>query len=318
MKMFLKNIGLFFLPILLLSWPIDLFFSKVLAKNDSVNFGAGEYAVWNDIFAGQANAELAIYGNSRAWTQIDPVILADSLNHSAYNFGVDGHNFAIQLLRHRLYQKYNKKPELIIISVDFTTFQKQSELYNYYQFLPYMLWDSAIEKYTADYIGFTKFDYKIPLIRYAGELDLLKDLYKFGNKDNFTTRDRGFKAHQIAWNSDYDKALAKLKKLNAVLDEKLILLFQEFLLECQAKDIKLLMVHTPIHVVGQDFIENHEEVVASISNLAKSHEVAFLDYTKDELCFDKTYFYNSMHMNEKGVELFTVKLLNDIKKLGIL
>lgn len=312
MKVFIKNITIFFLPILLLSWPLDILISNFISERSSIDFGADEYTVWNDIYGGKLDTDIAIYGSSRAWTQIDPSIIKDNLGYSTYNFGVDGHNFSIQLLRHYLYQKYNKKPKLIILSVDFTTFQKRADLYNYYQFLPYMLWDDTIQEYTTDYVGFNKLDYIFPLIRYAGELGLIKNIYKFENQQNIVNRENGFRAHSIAWNDDLDKALAE-KPIKAELGEKLILLFKDFLSECREKNINVLMVHTPMHIAGQKFVENNQEANNLIANIAKEYNLEFLDYSKSEICLDKTYFYNSMHMNKKGVNKFTVQLINDIK-----
>ena len=36
---------------------------------------AGEMEVWNDIYYNNIDADLAIYGSSRAWVQINPEIL---------------------------------------------------------------------------------------------------------------------------------------------------------------------------------------------------------------------------------------------------
>jgi hypothetical protein len=38
-----------------------------------------------------------------------------------------------------------------------------------------------------------------------------------------------------------------------------------------------------------------------------------LDYTKDTLCLNKTYFYNYSHLNRTGAKLFSVKLARDIR-----
>ena len=37
-----------------------------------------------------------------------------------------------------------------------------------------------------------------------------------------------------------------------------------------------------------------------------------------DICYDTTYFYNAMHLNKIGAEIFSDTLANDIKRLGII
>jgi hypothetical protein len=39
----------------------------------------------------------------------------------------------------------------------------------------------------------------------------------------------------------------------------------------------------------------------------------FLDFTHDQICYNKTYFYNTTHMNIQGAERFTKELCQKIK-----
>lgn len=64
MKRVIKKIFLFYLPIILLSYPLDKSISNYLKQSNKCY---GEYEVWNDIYSGKINADIAIYGSSRAW-----------------------------------------------------------------------------------------------------------------------------------------------------------------------------------------------------------------------------------------------------------
>jgi hypothetical protein len=175
MKKFILKTLCFFLPAIILAYPLDFVMSYYLSQSKSY---PGEYEVWNDIYNANANCDIAIYGSSRAWVHIDPEILSDSLVNKAYNFGMDGHNFWMQYLRYLEHVKYNKKPSTIILSVDMFSLQKRNDLFQLDQFLPYMLWNSNIQEYTSSYIGYNKFDYYLPLIRYSGKykaLTLIKE-----------------------------------------------------------------------------------------------------------------------------------------------
>ena len=104
MTSFLRKISYFLIPFVLLTWPLDLFLSHNLKKSTK---HPAEYEVWNDIYSGQLNADIAIYGSSRAWVHINPEVLSQGLGKTVYNFGLDGQAFEIQYLRHIEYFKHN-------------------------------------------------------------------------------------------------------------------------------------------------------------------------------------------------------------------
>lgn len=315
MNLFLKRILLFILPIVLLAYPLDYTLSSYLAKQNSLSISAGEYSVWNDIYKGEINAEIAVYGSSRAWVQFNTPMLSDIFNNSSYNFGVDGHNFQLQYLRHLEYLKYNKPPKTIILSVDFATLQKRKDLYNYSQLLPYMLWNSEIYNYTKDYEGFSKTDYKIPLVRYMGEFNtLLKAVLP--NKDK-ERRIQGYAGRNTSWNNDFIKAQNDTKNKEYKIDSVTVNLFDKFLNTCKSSNIQVIMVYSPVYYEGFDFIENHQEIVDSFQVIANKHQLPFLDYTKSKISYNKALFYNSTHLNSKGADRFTNQLCKDVVNLKI-
>ena len=54
----------------------------------------------------------------------------------------------------------------------------------------------------------------------------------------------------------------------------------------------------------------------SIYLTEKYNNVIYLDYSTDSMCQDTTYFLNSSHLNKKGAEIFSAKLVRDIDSLG--
>ena len=104
MKRFLKNIGYFVLPIMFLSYAADVFLSSKL--KESKTHAGGEYSTWSDLYKGNLNANILIYGSSRAQVHVSPLIISDSLGRSCYNLGLTGHNFWAQYFRHKELLKY--------------------------------------------------------------------------------------------------------------------------------------------------------------------------------------------------------------------
>ncbi len=313
MKNFLTNILFFFIPILIVIYPLDYAMSYFLKQTNTY---PGEFEVWNDIYSSEANCDIAIYGSSRAWVHISPKILSDSLHKKVYNFGLDGHNFWLQYLRHLEFLKHNKKPETIILSVDIFSLEKEENLYQPDQFLPYMLWNSNFREYTSTYVGYDKMDYYIPLIRYSKKFSTLKLIIRniTKGKPSKRYREHGFLGMDREWSNDFDNAKAKMESYEIKTDLNTIALFERFIKECKDNDIELILVYTPEFIEGQKFTSNRDEVLQMYRDFSTKYSIKLYDYSADSISFNKTYFYNTGHLNKNGAELFSRDFAHKLKQ----
>ena len=304
------------LPIITIAYSTDIFISNNLKKSNL--YAHKEYATWNDILEGKVNAKVVIYGSSRAWVHINPTMIADSLNTTAYNLGIDGHSFWLQYLRHQLLLQNNKKPDLIIYSIDEFTLVKNPDLYNYEQFLPYMLWNTPIKKSTYSYNHFSLLDYCIPLLRYMGESNAVQTAVKMKkSKIINTARVRGYEGQELIWSKDLDEAKSRNVKIKAKIDSASVKLFENFIVDCAKNNIEVVFVYTPEYIEGQRLFENREEALNTFSSLSKKYNIKYFDFSKNFMCFNKIYFYNSLHLNKSGSELFTQQLIDSLIKSKI-
>jgi hypothetical protein len=311
MQKFIKKLFSLLLPALILLYPLDIALSSILKRS---NEHPGEYEVWNDIYDGNINTEIAIYGSSRAWVHVNPIIMEEITGKTAYNFGLDGHNFWLQYLRHLEYLKHNEPPKHIILIVDVFSLQKRSELYQLRQFLPYMLWNREIKTFTSSFAGFNSADYIIPFVRYAGQFEIFKGIFTkiLLGSNSKTYRIKGFKGMQKEWTSDFDEAKATMEFYTFTLNQESIDLFDQFIIECQKMNIDLTLVYTPEFIEGQSFIRNREYIISVFENFANQYGLRFLNYSDHELSHKKEFFYNVSHMNETGANEFTRVLTNDL------
>lgn len=310
---FLGRIFLFLLPVVLLAYPADVFISKNLEK--SVVHVAGEMIVWKDIYDGKINADIAIYGSSRAWVHFSPSILEDSLNLPAYNFGMDGLNFTFQYFRHKQYLKYNKKPKYIIISGDLFFFEEEDGFYNYSQIMPYMLFNRDYFKNRETFKVYNMFSYFIPLYRYSGQnSEILRALiYAFGLETEKPYRVKGYMGQDLEWTGDFEKAKKEKKQIEVNVNEKIKALFEQFIVECQADGIKVIIVYSPEYAGYREFVKNRSLITDTYKSIAEKYNLTFLDYSEDSISYDIGNFYNATHMNKKGSEMFIAKFASDIK-----
>lgn len=316
MKTFLVKFVIFISPFILFAYGLDVILSDILKK--SYGFADSEYSVWNDLYAGEINSDIVIYGSSRAWRHIDPTMISSSLKTTAYNLGINGHSFKSQYFRHTLLMKLNRKPKIIIQTLDVTGFEKVSDLYNPDQYLPYMLNNKEMK--VLENNGYDPIDYRLPMIRYFGKKEAFIEIIKIitSPNSNKAVRIKGYRSRDLVWNDDLLAAQQKLGSYRVESDSSIIHLFEEYLIECEKKNIQIVFVYTPEFIDGQNFVTNRSDIMSIYYAFSNKYNIPFFDYSNDSISFNKKYFYNSGHLNTKGAEIFTTKLINDLEKSQVI
>jgi hypothetical protein len=313
MKRSLIKVSVFFGMVTMLALALDSFLDtqmKQLKYEDA--------SVWNEISRGGIDADIIIIGSSRAATHIDPKLITDSTGKTCYNLGMMGHNFFLEYARYNFYLKYNKAPKLIILSLDYESLQRRPDLFNHTQFIAYLN-DAIIADATQQYVGFSKYDYQLPLLKYVGEQTLIFSLVKnyFYPQTNLPDRINGFYARDFQWNADVNKTLDTLKPYTVSPDRLSLDFFDAFLNRCKQQNIEVIFVHTPNHPLGQQKVLNRVQIIDLYQNYAQRFKIPFLDYAQDTMCMNKAYFMNSTHLNKYGADVFTRKFISDLEKLDL-
>jgi hypothetical protein len=314
MKNFISTLFLFLFPILIASYLADSFISNQLKKSNL--FGGYQMPMMNELTEGKIKSDILIYGSSRAAVHIDPKMIDNSTGLSTWNLGADGNNFLLQYYRHSQILKYNHKPKLIIHSLDIFAFNSYIKLFNSEQFIPFMLFNKDLFDINRKYEFFKIYDFLIPLIRYRGNQSAINhsiDIY-FNPQNNFIQRINGYKAEDKFWNNDFDNAKLKISKYKIDLNQELISLFETYIQECKNNKIKIIFVYSPEYIEGQKFILNRKDVFSLYTALSRKYSIPFYDFSNDSICLDKRYFYNSIHLNKTGANLFTNMLIDTLKK----
>jgi len=275
------------------------------------------YSEWNDIFNGSINADLIISGTSRAWVQISPRILDSSLHINTYNIGMDGSPFSMQFDRFRIYLQHNKKPRYVLQEVGYTsTLVKFNELPNPQQFLPYLS-DSSIWRITqGSNMPFSLTDRYFPLYKYNNEFPLVKEgLLSYFGKGVKSEKYKGYQGRDKTWDSSfyYFKLSNPQGKVFAVNPDA-VALFRQYLDFCKANDIKVVMVYPPAYFESLNYVVNKDEILDVYNKLSAEYNVPFLNYIDDSLNYSRANFYNSLHLNRAGSEIFSHKLAEQLKQ----
>lgn len=310
--LFLRQLLLFAGPILLLSWPADLILSSALKKTGLCE---GEYEVWEDIYQGRIDADIAVYGSSRAWVHIDPAVLQQHTGLSAYNFGIDGHGVWLQQLRHQEYQRHNPAPRVIILSLDFFIFSREKNaLYNYEQFLPYLRENKNLRQISNWYSVFSEADFSLPFYRYLGQWKLIvKYLESRLAQSSEPYRRRGFRGMDRAWDGSFEQHVAELGSYEAEIEPGAVALLDSLAAWCRDEGVQLIPVYSPEYIEGQRFVRNRAEVMSVFREFAARWNLPLLDFSREKICYDRRYFYNATHLNAGGARLFSEQLARALR-----
>ncbi len=312
MKKLIKRILLFLIPFLLIGFLLDVFVSKRMRM---IYFPSGEHEVWNDIYSHKITEPCLIYGSSRAKTHLNPMMIENSTNVAAYNFGMDGQSFDTQYLRHKINIKENGYPKCIIYCLDLFSLDKTKDVHNKQQYLPYMLWNVDIMKTLSGYEDFHPSDHLIPSVRYFGHYDSFKRaMTESFESGTYVERTKGFVAIQADWQPEEIMKIPKkhYQKINA----STYALYEEFIQECQDNNVSLAMVYAPEFENRRETVINRDSVMSLYQQLSEKYDVPFLDYTADSMSLDVKYYADALHFNQKGSVIFTQKVIKDLSEIG--
>jgi hypothetical protein len=187
-------------------------------------------------------------------------------------------------------------------------------MYNNEQFIPF-LYKKDIREFIKSYSnGFSIYDFYLPLSRYIGKTKLIKEAINISMRKKLDdeSRYKGYLGQKSNWDiSSLIESKKKMKYWEVKMDKYLLNKFDKFIIDCQNKKIKLIFICPPEHVMGQSFMYKRDRLLSYFNNISKEKHISFLDYSKDSICMDSTLFYNTRHLNEKGSQIFTRKLVNN-------
>lgn len=305
MKQFVYKVLITFVVIVLLATGLDALITYRLHRSDARLFKS-----WNDLYFGNLKCDAVIMGSSRAWVQFSPVIIDSVLSTDSYNLGVDGRCIDAEVVKYNVYRQHNPKPKLIIQNVDYGTLAL-SNGYDREQFLPYLR-DDFLFSLTKESEDFSWADRYLPLIRYAGYLQVVKEGLGLHNKLNKFPLQKGYYGRNEHWDGS---VFETIESVPFCQNPEAVKIFDNYLAQCKADGIQVVLVFAPIYIGVTQKVDNVQYVFDYYDSIATKYGYPILNYTFDSISYDTAYFYNASHLNKQGAELFSRHLAEDIKNL---
>ncbi|MBK9289878.1 MAG: hypothetical protein IPN38_20075 [Flavobacteriales bacterium] len=311
MSTFLRRLALFLVVLGLVAWGLDRTLKAGLRARTTFTLG-----VWNRLVDGKIQADVLFCGSSRALMHFDAATIGKATGRSCYNIGMDGNQLNHQLPWLITYLKYNRPPELIIQNVDMISLSPDTDVFFPSQYPPYLSEDAIYEdlrntapdwwkdRYIPLY-SFTRFGYGYAALGVKGLLgleDTLHDPLHFG-----------FQRKDLNWDGGFDQFKKRFPKgLRRFNEESARNTLRAIIRTAQEKGSKVVLVYTPELGEMQRLTLNREEVMDVYRSIAAESGIPFWDFSTATFCEDRNYFYNSQHLNARGVDLFTPMIADSI------
>lgn len=308
MKKFLLQTLLFTIILLVMAVAFD-----VLLTTRALRLRTSPFATWNDLYQRNVDADFLVMGSSRAFVQFNPALIDTVLHTSSYNLGMNGRAADSQILKYKVFRhRGNRKPKLIVYEVSHGTMQK-SNGYEREQFIPY-LHDPYLWRLCHEQEGFSFADCVLPSWRFIGQRSLMhKILFPTVKSEYDAPLYKGFRSYDRKWSG---RGLRQQASVSYTHDTAIIRQFRDFLDECRRDSIQVVLVTSPFYIGGTRKMADSTGMHTMFMQIANDYGLPYLDYTYDELSYDTAYFYNTMHLNKTGADLFSRKVARDMDSLG--
>jgi hypothetical protein len=299
-KSFFKKLALFaccgLLAAFALQWLIAM---RIAGKN---------VALHDTLHISGRHDELVLLGSSRCWAQFDPGFYKKEFGISAVNIGVSGHSeIALATIRLENYLSKNRAPRYVIFnfdplaSPDSTNASENFTAKN--AFARYAFWPDPRD---SAFLGFFKFN---AAERYLPAYALLR--YKLLQACLFPGRPNpynlyGYENNTQSWDTLRVPVNHVLRKYFFTAAQRPAIVSQLRKLKacCERRGIRLLCLQAPVYksLYDKRFFDRSGAV-------CRQAGVPLLDLSSDEsIMGDISCFYNSDHLNRKGVERLNAAL----------
>jgi hypothetical protein len=318
MKLFFLR-SLFFILIayvlsVCLSWGYTALFTRYKSNQSKRN--------WTLVRKGDT-MDYATIGSSRVFHMIDVPLLNTLMGKKGMNIGTSGSSFSDNYALLVKYLEHNQIKSLIL-NVDEMGFHSTTG-YHYpfadYEYMPYFFEDT-IRQIFKDNVPQWKYYLwtAIPISRYMefnehyeiGSLlwlNIKKPLCKLDTTDGT----------ELLYNMRYKKFL-HTDTLSVVRDTLNIeprdeVYFSKILSLCRAKNIKIILVTTPLYGKGIYAPSNRLKFQAYIEQVAEKEKLPYINFYEAKGLQHIHYFRDMTHTNIQGTRLYTRYLASKLKDL---
>jgi len=271
----------------------------------------------NRIMSGTVNADVVVTGSSRAMLQYDPRAIEAATGLSAFNLGRNGSQTDMQVAFFKAYLNHNRRPKIVIHNLDAFSFVTSREIFDAAQYMPYLS-DPAIYAASEKINSKTWRSRYIPLYGYVVEdmnftwLRGLAGFFGWTPREDFFL---GFNPRHTIWTGDFEKYREDHPQgVRFAIEPEGVRDMEDLAQTCKENGIQLIYVYAPEYSEMQELTANRAEIFAQFDRLSDRFGIPIWDFSGWKHNSDKSYFYNSQHLNARGAEAFSSDLAVRLKE----
>lgn len=247
----------------------------------------------------ESNEGIIIMGSSRASHHYVPKILADSLGMECFNAGQDGNGIILQYGRWRMIsERYS--PKLIIYDITPNFDVALNDNMTYVDRLKPFCDDKNVKGYISDVFPMENIKLFSKMYRFNYKfLEILSDCATGKDiSDGYAPLD-GLIRKEIVDQTEQ-------KRANIMVDNIKLRYLEQLVVEAKEKGTKVVFVLSP----SFRGVEKDLTTINEVKAISERNNILFWDFSNDEMCKESSLFYDSVHLNAEGAELFTKKLIS--------
>ena len=266
----------------------------------------GELGKINLLVENELHAPLSFWGSSTTLVHVSPLVVDSITGLRSFNFGLDGTFFQQYS---GLLKSYAKRTDasIIVIGLNITDFHPRTQIYHPQYYTSAINNSDVLEGLAAIDPWFS---WKMRWVPFYSlilfDSDYYLNLFK-NDSDQFTLiESRGFETQPKEWQSDSKFPYDSIEIHRPFVDNLIAV----------TTEIKK-MGHTPLLFVSPMYFEAYEEVknmneFQMILDELKRNQLTVINCLDSPLSKNKNLFYNYLHLNSRGAELFSAELSHHI------
>lgn len=267
----------------------------------------GYYAKYRTAFLEKNDYDVLFLGSSRAGTHYNTTVFDSITGCNSFNLSLSGASSGVSLAALKGYLKNSKAPQYIFYETDLHNIHIEGDIMEFNNYFPFLQNEVLLEE-------FNKIDPRMKHFYYDAFYSWAYTGYK-----NISTSMRSWLHVVDRKDSSYTKGYI----LNDREDPSCLMLpekrtggfnsenrknFEELIGFCKTKNIKLIMVTSPMFAGGKIDLLNKDQIVNQVNQIVEKKGLQHWNLSSTPYCAQRKLFIDHFHMNYQGARLFTFKL----------
>ncbi len=262
--------------------------------------------------------QIIAFGSSAGEVGIDPNIIQKETGLTCFNDCINGTRFLQYAGLINEFNEYSENNKLIILSESYFTFEKISALMSIETYLPHLNNDNVYHSLFMVQPDLTWKCKYIPFYRYIAATHVYYKNAVIGWNNFLHHRPYqglGYFPVNRSWEPDADATIESMGRFNISFDPVIVDEYIRVIKNLQSRKRKVVIILTPVFSEMLKKVTDINPLRAKLDSIATASNVIFLDFTTLPICTDKTMFYNSLHLNQRGSEIFSAILADSLKNI---